>query len=183
MPEASAPVAAQNVPPMDKPRDIPKNRLETGEKPMEKAPLEEDKKVQAKKQPDNPKTLYAQALKKQKQGRMEEAEALYEQILKIQPRHLAAINNLGVVYMQQNKYKEAIARFNEAIAIKHDYVDGHYNLACLYARKNDTKQSLFYLKNAIDFNPEVKGWAENDDDLRKLASLPEFQKLLQKQDN
>jgi hypothetical protein len=42
-------------------------------------------------------------------------------------------------------------------------------------------QSLFYLKNAIEFNPEVMKWAKNDGDLKALANLPEFKKLMEKQ--
>jgi tetratricopeptide (TPR) repeat protein len=74
-------------------------------------------------------------------------------------------------------------RFHDAIKIKPDYPDAHYNLACLYAQKNDVPRSLLYLKNAIRFNPEVRKWAKNDGDLKVLANLPEFKKLLEKQQN
>lgn len=154
-------------------------REKTGQAPgvaADEAPVLEKK-------PGNPKLLYAKALKMQNEGRTDQAEALYEQVLQGDPRHLASINNLGVICMQKKKYKRAIAYFHNAIAIKHDYIDGHYNLACLYAKKNDTKQSLFYLKNAIDFNPEARRWAEKDNDLQTLSSVPEFQKLMRKQDN
>ena len=93
------------------------------------------------------------------------------------------MNNLGVIHMKNKDYKKAIMRFNDAIAIKHDYTDAHYNLACLYAQKNDVSQSLFNLKNAIRFNPEAGNWAKNDTDLRILTNLPEFKKLLEKQQN
>ncbi len=88
-----------------------------------------------------------------------------------------------MVYLKLKSTNRPIIRFNEALNIKHNYVDAHYNLACLYAQKNDTKQSLFYLKNAIDFNPEVRQWAAQDDDLKNLADLPEFKKIMQARDN
>jgi hypothetical protein len=50
-------------------------------------------------------------------------------------------------------------------------------MACLYAQKNDAVRSLFYLKNAIEFNPEVRKWAKNDGDLKDLTDLPAFKKL------
>jgi hypothetical protein len=53
----------------------------------------------------------------------------------------------------------------------------------VYAKKNDVSRSLLYLKNAIRYNPEVRHWAENDGDLKALADLPEFKKLLEKQQN
>ena len=141
-----------------------------------KAPLEikvEPEKVDAK-------TLYAQALKKQKEGNLDKARNLYRKVLKIDPQNIQALNNLGVIHMKNKDYKKAIMRFNDAINIKHDYTDAHYNLACLYAQKDDVPQSLFYLKNAVRFNPEVRKWAGNDGDLRVMADLPEFKKLLEK---
>ncbi|PKN83566.1 MAG: hypothetical protein CVU51_12175 [Deltaproteobacteria bacterium HGW-Deltaproteobacteria-1] len=122
---------------------------------------------------------YAQALKRQNEGQLEQAEALYKKVLEIDPHHLASLNNLGVIFMQQNKYREAIASFNDALDKQSNYVDAHYNLACLYARKNDTKNSLYFLKKAIGFNPEAIQWAIRDNDLKTLANLPEFKKLVQ----
>jgi tetratricopeptide (TPR) repeat protein len=127
------------------------------------------------------KVFFAQALQKHREGKLEEAKKLYQKVVKIDQYNVQAFNNLGVIYMGEKNYKRAIIRFNNAIDIKHNYVDAHYNLACLYAKKNDVPQSLFYLKNAIEFNPEVRQWAKNDGDLKVLANLPEFKKLMEKQ--
>jgi tetratricopeptide (TPR) repeat protein len=146
---------------------------------LSEVPAEKKEAVVAK----DPDALYAQALRLQNEGQLAQAETLYKQVLKIAPRHLAAINNLGVVYMQQKKYQQAIARFDEALHVRHDYVKAHYNLACVYARKNDVDRSLFYLKNALDFNPVVRKWVEEDQDFKNLAGLPEFKNMLQKRSN
>ena len=122
---------------------------------------------------------YAQALKRQNEGQLDQAEVLYRKVLEIAPYHLASLNNLGVIYMQQNKYGEAINCFNNALDKQSDYVDAFYNLACLYARKNDTKNSMRFLKKAIGLNPEVGQWAIRDNDLKILENLPEFKKLIQ----
>ena len=127
------------------------------------------------------KALFAHALQKQREGKLEEAKSLYKKVVKIDPQNIQAFNNLGVIYMGDKNYKRAIMHFNNALDIKHDYVDAHYNLACLFAQKKDVPQSLFYLKNAIEFNPEVRKWAKNDGDLKALANLPEFKKLMEKQ--
>ena len=129
------------------------------------------------------KAIFAQALDRQHEGKLEEAKRLYREVVKIDKDNVQAFNNLGVIHMSQKKYKWAIKRFNDAINVKHDYPDAHYNLACLYAQQNDASRSLFYLKNAIEFNPEVRKWAKNDGDLKALANLPEFKKLLEKQQN
>ena len=126
--------------------------------------------------------LFAQALQKQRDGRLAEAKELYKTIIRKEPRNVQALNNLGVVYLKLKTYKWAVIRFKDAIDVKHNYVDAHYNLACLYAQKNDTQQSLFYLNNAVNFNPEVSQWAAKDDDLKNLANLPEFNKIVQARD-
>jgi len=139
--------------------------------------------VRVKQETAESKSIFAQALDRQRKGKLEEAKILYRKVVKIDQYNLQAFNNLGVIYMSEKNYKRAIMRFNDALNIKHDYTDAHYNLACLYAQKNDVPQSLFYLKNAIEFNPEVRKWAKNDGDLKALANLPEFKKLLEKQQN
>lgn len=127
-------------------------------------------------QPDA-ETLYAKALGLHQNRKYDDAERLYKQILQTDPRHLAAINNLGVICMTRKKYPQAIGYFEDALAIRHDYVKAHYNLACVYARQNDVSRSLFYLKNAMDFNPDVRLWVADDQDLKAVAALPEYKQM------
>jgi len=152
-------------------------------KKVEFQPKVKTAKVRTAKDVAETKALYTQALQMQREGKLEEAKKLYRKVIKIDQYNVQAFNNLGVIYMGEKNYNRAVMRFNNALDIKHDYVDAHYNLACLYVKKNDVTQSLFYLKNAIEFNPEVRAWAKNDGDLKALANLPEFKKLTEKQLN
>ncbi len=140
-------------------------------------------KASPKPEPVDPKMLYAQALQKQNEGKLEEAKVLYERVIKADPRHVSALNNLGVIFMNRKMYQQAVISYKKALNIRYNYVDAHYNLACLYAQKNDTELSLFYLKNAINFNPEVRQWAAQDNDLKNLTGLPEFKKIMQARNN
>jgi tetratricopeptide (TPR) repeat protein len=124
--------------------------------------------------------LYAQAVQKQHEGNLTEAKDLYKQVIKIDPKNIQALNNLGVVYMNQKVYKWAAIRLNDALKIKHDYPKAHYNLACLYAQQNNREQSLYHLQKAIGLNPEARIWAEDDEDFRVFAHLTEFKKLMEK---
>jgi tetratricopeptide (TPR) repeat protein len=124
--------------------------------------------------------LYAQAVQKQREGKLAEAKDLYKQVIKIDPKNIQALNNLGVVYMDQKVYKWAAIRLNDALKIEHDYPKAHYNLACLYAQQNNREQSLHHLQKAIGLNPEARVWAENDEDFRAFTHLTEFKKLMEK---
>ena len=125
------------------------------------------------------KKLYAEALRKHQEGKLDEAKDLYKKVITIDPANAEALNNLGVIYMKKKVYKWAIIRLNDAIRIKYDYPDAHYNLACIYAQNNNVSRSISYLKNAVGFNPQVRQWALKDKDLSVLADLPEFKKLLE----
>ena len=142
-----------------------------------------EKSPQVKSTPVNLKVIYERALKAHREGKLAEAAGLYREVIKADPQHVSAWNNLGVVRMNEKKYGMAAGNFHEALKIQGDYADAHYNLACLYARKSDTKQSLHYLKKAIGANPEARRWARQDRDFETLAGLTEFRQLTEAEDN
>jgi tetratricopeptide (TPR) repeat protein len=124
---------------------------------------------------------YREALAAQRRGDHRQAEFLYQQVLMLDPSHVRAVNNLGVLYMDQKKKREAIALFNRAIGLKKDYVDPYYNLACVYARVDEIEESLKYLKMAMAINKDVKNWAERDADMKAVVTSDEFKKILEGQ--
>lgn len=121
--------------------------------------------------------LYRTALDAQKKGLLVEAERIYRAILERQPAHSRALNNLGIIYMDQNRTADAVRMFNQAVSANDGSVDPYYNLACIYARTNDVILGLHYLKTAVVMNPAAKGWAREDNDFRNLRSSPEFKKI------
>ncbi|MBN1663818.1 MAG: tetratricopeptide repeat protein [Deltaproteobacteria bacterium] len=125
---------------------------------------------------------YREALAAQREGRFTEAASLYEKTLVLEPAHIRALNNLGVVYMSQNKNSEAIQVFERAMGIKDDYVDPYYNLACLYSRLNNIDAAFRYLKKAVAVNAEVVDWARSDADLKNLRKTPDFKSLIGKRE-
>ena len=126
---------------------------------------------------------YTEALAAQRRGDVPAADALYQRVLALDPDHVRALNNLGVIRMEQKKREAAIALFSRAIILKKEYVDPYYNLACLYARANEIDESLWYLKVAVAINADVKNWAEKDADMRNVVASPAFKKIREGQKN
>ena len=178
--DKKVPAQRISVPPVAAQAVFAGHKLE-GNTNVELTPQEITVPVITKQRTAESKSLFMQALERQREGKLVEAKRLYRKVVRIDPDNVQALNNLGVIHMSQKRYKRANMRFKDAINVKHDYPDAHYNLACLYAQKNDAARSLHYLKNAIRYNPEVRHWAENDGDLQTMADLPEFKKLLEKQ--
>ena len=54
----------------------------------------------------------------------------------------------------------------------------HYNAACIYSLTGRKEKALTHLTKAMELAPDnVRGYAENDDDLANIREEPEFQQL------
>jgi tetratricopeptide (TPR) repeat protein len=126
----------------------------------------------------NAQTLYERAERLRKQGRLKDAKQFYEEALKLDSRHVDALNNLGVVYLHEEDYSAAQRKFEAITRIEPNDADPYYNLACLHAIKGEKRQGLAYLKKAISLNPLVRTWARTDRDLDNLRSTPEFEQII-----
>jgi tetratricopeptide (TPR) repeat protein len=118
----------------------------------------------------------------QKEGQKEKAKKNYLETLELNPRDVKALNNLGVIYMQEKNYPRAMAHFQKAIKMKADYVEPYYNLACLYTMQKDQEKGLSFLKKAASLDRSAILWAQEDPDLVTLLAAPAFQALLGEKD-
>src|SRR5215472_6594018 len=60
-------------------------------------------------------TLFGHALALHQAGRLTEAEPLYAEVLRVQPRHFDSLHLLGVVHHQRGRYEEALRRIDAAL--------------------------------------------------------------------
>ena len=127
-----------------------------------------------------PKELYERAGNLYKSGHVPEAKKLYEDLLDLDPGYVDALNNLGIIYIQNRDYLEAERNLEKAVRLRPRDAVPYYNLACLHTIRGDREKGLFYLKKAISLNSEVKGWAGNDSDLANLRDLPGFKDIIAK---
>jgi len=58
-----------------------------------------------------------------------EARRCYEESLRLQPDKPEALNNLGVLYLEEGRFQEARVRFEAAVAAAPNYARAHLNLA------------------------------------------------------
>jgi tetratricopeptide (TPR) repeat protein len=128
---------------------------------------------------DENKGLYKKAVLLLKEKRVREAEAVYMEILRGNPGHIASLNDIGALYLHEGKYSDAIIHLEKAIRLKPDFVNPCYNLACAYALNNEPEKGMAYLEKAVDIDKEVMAWAKNDPDLKNLRSQSGFMALIE----
>jgi tetratricopeptide (TPR) repeat protein len=123
---------------------------------------------------------YQKARAFHREGRLSDAGIWYEKVISMDPGHVEALNNRGVLHLHKKSYTAARKCFEKAIRLKPDYVDPYYNLACVSAAGGQVKLGLRYLGKAISMDPGVKGWAQKDPDLDPLRGRPEFDEIIKK---
>ena len=121
---------------------------------------------------------YQKARAYHREGRLPEAGAWYEKVISVDPGHVEALNNRGVLHLHKKNYPAARRCFDKAIRLKPDYVDPYYNLACVSAVTGQVEQGFRYLGKAISMDPGVKRWAKKDPDLDPLRGSPRFREMV-----
>ena len=78
------------------------------------------------------KEIFALAVQNHQKNNLKVAENLYNKLLEINPNHLNANNNLGIIFEKLDQSKKAIRYFKKAIQINPDYADAYYNLGKIF---------------------------------------------------
>ena len=96
---------------------------------------------------------FSLALRHHQAGRLQEAEALYRQILQTQPNHPDVCNNLGVVLKQQGKLEEAVTQYRQALALTPTSVPACTNLGNALREQGKLEEAIGYCRQALTLNP------------------------------
>ena len=75
-----------------------------------------------------PANLVAEALALQRQGRLDEAAGLYQQVLRAQPKHFDALHFSGILKLQLGLPEEGVKLLRAALKIRPDSAPAHLNM-------------------------------------------------------
>ncbi len=107
--------------------------------------------------------LFAQAVEHHRAGRLDDAEALYQQALRdgeASSGRPEILSNLGVLYRQQDDLEKAVACFREAVALRGDYAEAHSNLGLALQDQGLAAAALACHRNALVLQPtHARGWS------------------------
>lgn len=95
---------------------------------------------------------YERALKANNEGEKENAIAYLHKAIAADPQFLAAINNLGVTYLEMNRVDVAIEQFTKAIAVDPHAARPHVNLAIAYLRQSLFADAEQAARRAVDLD-------------------------------
>ncbi len=86
--------------------------------------------------------LFNEGLALHQKGRLAQAKAIYEKLLKTQPKHFDALHLLGVIATQTKNHLLAVQLIDKAIAV-------NPNIATAYCNRGDALQALKRFDEAL----------------------------------
>ncbi len=90
-----------------------------------------------------------------KEGKLEEAEYVYSQILKVSPANDLALNDLGNVLLEMERSEEACDCFRKAMKVNPNLDKAPYNLANVLSDLGQADESIKLYRRAIKINPDL----------------------------
>ena len=89
----------------------------------------------------------------QRAGRLDEAEALYREVLRQQPDNADALHFLGVIFGQRGDAAAAVDAIRRATALRPDAPAFHSNLGKALVEAGDVEGGIASLRRALDLAP------------------------------
>ncbi len=85
---------------------------------------------------------------------------------------------LALLNRKQSRFAAALKAADQAIALDDEDGEAQYERACALARLGRIKEAMSALEKAVQLYPDQAEWMANEKDLKALAKLPSFKKLL-----
>ena len=98
-------------------------------------------------------TLLARGNELLAKGDSAAAARCFEELLRLDPGHAVARNNLGAALCNLGRYTEAEAQFRRAIALKEKFADPHNNLGTVLRWQGRVRESETSLRRALKLKP------------------------------
>jgi tetratricopeptide (TPR) repeat protein len=95
------------------------------------------------------------ALQHHQAGRLPEAEALYRQVLQVQPDQPTALHYLGVIAHQIGKHEAAVQYIAQALQLNPHDVDGHNNIGEAYRALGRVEEAMAHYRQALALQPSL----------------------------
>jgi predicted TPR repeat methyltransferase len=109
--------------------------------------------------PEHPRALHYAGLLAHQQGRNDEALALIERGLVLQPNEADWHSNLGIVLQSAARLDEAIDAYRSAIAIDPSHANAHNNLGVLLRARGEPAEAEAAYRTAIRLDPaHIDAW-------------------------
>ena len=116
--------------------------------------------------------LLHEALSFHQQGFLDKAEALYKEILYLQPRHFDALRLLATLAAQRKEFSVAVTLFDQAIKINPDHANSFNNQGVVFQELQRYDEALGCFEKALAIKPDyAEAYANYGNVLQELKRV------------
>ncbi len=101
----------------------------------------------------SPQQALQTAMAQHQAGNLEQAELLYKQVLRAQPKQVDALHLLGLIAKQKGDFKTAVQLMKQSLAENHNYVEAYVNLGATYQELDSLKEAADCYRKALALRP------------------------------
>jgi tetratricopeptide (TPR) repeat protein len=101
---------------------------------------------------------YNVAVAMQSSGRSSDAAERYRHVLRLMPRHVPSLNNLGAILLDDGRHHAAADCFRRAIAWEPDNADTHANLGRALLALDECDEAIASIRKALSLQPRTAEW-------------------------
>jgi len=105
--------------------------------------------------PDAP-DLFSEATELVELGRLDEALALFQALLKTDSNNATLWNNIGIILFRQGKYRDAVNAFGQATDTDPEFTNAWFNKSLALVNLGKDTEALRALDKVIKLNPRDK---------------------------
>jgi tetratricopeptide (TPR) repeat protein len=102
----------------------------------------------------------------------------FETAAQLDPKSAVPYADIAMTHRKQARWAAALKSAQKAIDLEHEYSEGYYQRACALARLGKIKEAMASLVKAVELDSEQVDYMVDEEDLKPLASLPDFKKLI-----
>ena len=124
---------------------------------------------------DTTKDTFNLAIKNHQEGRLDVAQELYNQVLKIDPDFANAHYNLGIIFKKLGELQKAKECYEKAIKINPNFADAYNNLGVIFQELGKIQKAKDCYEKTIKINPNYVDALNNLGTIFK--ELGEYQKV------
>jgi len=104
-------------------------------------------------------THYNTGVEFQEQGKLPEAITEYDEVIRLDSKHILAYKNRGIAYTDLGQFERAIENYDRVLSIKPKSADAYYNRGFAYKEQGKKAEAIADFEKAITLtdNPQ---WIE-----------------------
>jgi predicted O-linked N-acetylglucosamine transferase (SPINDLY family) len=120
----------------------------------------------------DPATQFQQGFALHRQGRLDEAEAIYRGVLASQPAHFGALHFTGLIHYQRGALAEAVEWIGRALAVNPASPEAHSNLGLALLDLKRPEEALASHERSLKLRPDVPDTLNNRGNALQALNRP-----------